>query len=407
MTVRPRRDDVPGPRGSLLAGSARALLRDQLGTYEQARRDHGDIARFRIGPPRIGFVFDAVFHPNGARQVLATDADRYDKGVPVVAELARVVGDGLVTSHGPCWQTRRRTIQPLFTRQRVASYAPLIEREAARIVAGWAPAATAGRSVDLHDAAIRFSLRVLGSAVLGGDVEYSAPTLAATLPVLNEHVTRRGLSPLRLPTWIPSRRNRQAAAAHRELVGLVDQLVQAPRDRDEADDLVTRLLAARDPESGAALDERAVRDEALTFIVAGPRPQPARWPSRSTCSIGTRRSKPASPPRPETSWTTNRPPPPTQTAWCSPARSCRRRYASTRRCTRWCGALSSRWRCAATPCRQDASLRSACGASTATPTCGHNPLRSTPNASPRTPPSAPATRIFRSAAARAPASEFT
>ena len=69
----------PSARGSLLLGTTLDLQRDQLGTYARAMAEHGDIARFRVGPPRVGFTFDAVFSPEGARQVLAADAAHYIK----------------------------------------------------------------------------------------------------------------------------------------------------------------------------------------------------------------------------------------------------------------------------------------------------------------------------------------
>ena len=62
---------VPEAPGSLLLGSAGSFRRDQLGTYEQAMHRCGDMARFQIGPPRLGWLFDATFHPQGAREVLA------------------------------------------------------------------------------------------------------------------------------------------------------------------------------------------------------------------------------------------------------------------------------------------------------------------------------------------------
>lgn len=38
-----------------------STARDQLGTYSRAMEAHGDIASFRVGPPSVGFEFDAVF----------------------------------------------------------------------------------------------------------------------------------------------------------------------------------------------------------------------------------------------------------------------------------------------------------------------------------------------------------
>jgi hypothetical protein len=51
----------PSAGGSGFLGCARDLQRDQLGTYARAMAAHGDLARFRVGPPTVGFTFDATW----------------------------------------------------------------------------------------------------------------------------------------------------------------------------------------------------------------------------------------------------------------------------------------------------------------------------------------------------------
>ncbi len=68
-------DGVPVVAGSLLLGAARHLRRDLLGTFEQAMHEYGGRpVRFRVGPPKVGFLAEAIFDPEAARQILATDA---------------------------------------------------------------------------------------------------------------------------------------------------------------------------------------------------------------------------------------------------------------------------------------------------------------------------------------------
>lgn len=137
--------EVPGSR---LAGSARDLLRDQLGTYTAARA-HGDVVTFRVGPPRLGARSCAVFHPDGVQHVLAGAARTYGKQDPVYAELRTWFGDGLMMDDGPRWQARRRTLQPLFTARQVAAFDEAMLAETERLLRRWAVEADAGRPVDL------------------------------------------------------------------------------------------------------------------------------------------------------------------------------------------------------------------------------------------------------------------
>lgn len=256
---------------SLLFGDARDLQRDQLGTYERAMAASGDLFRFRVGPPRVGFQFDAVFRPEGAHEVLASKSSRYVKEAPVYTELARLIGPGLITTDGDLWRRDRRILQPVFTRRRVTSYVDVISAGAADLVSWWATGDRNddGHVVDLHAGAMRYALHVLSHTLFGDDVGSAGPVIREALPVLSEHATRRGLSPMPSPAWWPSSANRRAERLRRALWEMVDDLVAQRRDRDSEADLLSLLLTARDPETGAALDDDAVRAHALTILLAG------------------------------------------------------------------------------------------------------------------------------------------
>src|SRR3954452_24124444 len=64
---------APTVAGARFVGSAIDLRRAPLDTLERARRDHGDVVRFVIGPRRAGRELFFVFHPDGIRRVLATE----------------------------------------------------------------------------------------------------------------------------------------------------------------------------------------------------------------------------------------------------------------------------------------------------------------------------------------------
>jgi cytochrome P450 len=87
---------------------APALRRDQLGTYETAMAEYGDVVRLVIGPPGLRRVVCLVTHPAGVEQVLATDG--YTKDAPYYREAAAYLGNGLLTSSGDQWRQQRRTV---------------------------------------------------------------------------------------------------------------------------------------------------------------------------------------------------------------------------------------------------------------------------------------------------------
>lgn len=261
---------MPGPAGSLLLGSARDLLRDQLGTYERAMDEFGETARFRVGPPRLGFEFDAVFAPAGAREVLATHAADYVKEAPVFTEFSRLIGNGLLTSNGDRWRRDRRLIAPIFTPARIRSYVEPTAEVATRTVDGWLASHPSGAVVDLRDVGTGYALDVLGTTVFGTSVAEATPTLRSTIAVLTTHATRRGLAPVRVPASWPTPANRKVLRARAQLYELVDRIITERRRSDEVgDDLLSRLISARDPDGGAGLDDQEVRDQVLIFLIGG------------------------------------------------------------------------------------------------------------------------------------------
>src|SRR3954470_21693744 len=185
---------VPGAR---FVGSAIELRRAPLDTLERARRDHGDVVRFVIGPRRAGQALFFVFHPDGIRRVLATEADRYRKDNRLYAEVRWALGDGLLNSQDDRWLRQRRFVQPLFTRRRIAGYAASMAEEAAELLTRWRP--WDGRPVDVHREMSRVTLRLVGRLLFGSDVEQAVPVVRTAFPVLGEHARRRAVNPLSAP----------------------------------------------------------------------------------------------------------------------------------------------------------------------------------------------------------------
>jgi len=71
------------------------------------------------------------------------------------------------------------------------------------------------------------------------------------------------------PRWLPTRRNRDAKRAVRELTHIIDRIIQQRRDsRDDAGDLLSLLIHTQD-EDGSRMTTQQLRDEALTLFLAG------------------------------------------------------------------------------------------------------------------------------------------
>jgi cytochrome P450 len=229
--------------------------------------EHGDVVRMVIGPPGLRFETTMVFHPDAVQHVLATAADRYSKESRVFRAIADDFGWGLLTSEGELWQRQRRLIQPLFTPRHVAAYVWIMAEEATALADRWP---RPGGVVDAHAEMIHLALRVVGRAIFGDDVDEAEDVLRWAFPPATRHAFRRALSPLPLPKSWPTPANREAAGARDAMYAVVDRLIARRRQRGtDKDDLLSRLMSARDAETGAPMAEQQVRDEALIFLLAG------------------------------------------------------------------------------------------------------------------------------------------
>ncbi|HJV13393.1 MAG TPA: cytochrome P450 [Propionibacteriaceae bacterium] len=272
---------VPGPRGSRWLGMGPELRRDQLGTFERAVAEYGDVVRLVVGPPGLRRELYLVTHPDGVEQVLAGDPDGYSKNTPIYEEVAAYLGNGLLTSGGARWRQQRRTVAPMFSHRRIDTYIEVMADEAVRLADRCGVAAAAGESVEINAEMVDYTLRTVGRLLFGADVEDAVPVIRATFPVLNEHIRRRGMSPLRLSRRLPTPAEVRAARAQRTLYSIVDEIIDRRSDAS-ADliaplasvapagrDLISLLLAARDPETGKPMSQQEIRDQVLIFLLAG------------------------------------------------------------------------------------------------------------------------------------------
>jgi cytochrome P450 len=248
--------------GIPVLGSALDFARDLLTTQVRAQRELGDVVRFSVGPPGLRLVLHGIYSPEGVQHVLAGAATRYRKDNRLYDEMRAAFGDGLLTSRDETWLRQKRFLQPLFTHAQVAQYVPAMAAEAEELVRRWHAAARAGTTVELHGESARLTLRVVGRALFGGDLDAAIPALRTLLPALSEDLRRRGFSPLPVPGSWPTPLNLREHRHRAALDAVIDELVAGRRATGGGDDLLGRLVAA-------GLDDGEVRDQALVFLFAG------------------------------------------------------------------------------------------------------------------------------------------
>lgn len=250
----------PGPKGTLLGGSVRDFSKNRLNFFIRVVQEYGEIVSFRFGPRRIFFISN----PDLIEQVLVTDAKHYIKHFGARA-YKPVLGNGLVTSEHQFWLRQRRLSQPSFMKSRILTYAPIMAELTERMVDRWEDGKGVDVSFEFSALTSAIALKTLFNLEDPGDRERFSESLYSAFDVMSLQIRQL----IKLPRWVPTRMNRQLNRSVRELYSTVDRFIAQGRARGEAgDDLLSRLIAARDPD-GAHMSDDQLRDEMMTLYLAG------------------------------------------------------------------------------------------------------------------------------------------
>lgn len=255
---------APGPQGPAMLRDFGLIRRDPLGYLVKAWKDHGDIVQFPVPRPPSYLVND----PASVRRVLVDNARNYGKGTIQYRALSLVTGEGLLTSDGATWRRQRRMIQPAFHHQALHGLVRHVDDAATALLDRWAELPS-GSTVDVDAGVMEAALDVVGRALFSSDLSGDARRLThATLQGLDVVVARARV-PISPPSWMPTPANLRLRRANAQLDAAVAGMVQARRARGVGEsDMLDLLMAMRD-EDGGALSEAEIRDQMVTFIVAG------------------------------------------------------------------------------------------------------------------------------------------
>ncbi len=203
-------------------------------------------------------------HPADIEALLVTQHRKFVKGTALQAT-RRVLGQGLLTSEGDFHLRQRRLIQPIFHRQRIASYGDSMVQAAAALSARWAD----GQVLDMHAAMMALTLSIVGKTLFGTDVEAESAEIGEAVNGLLASFFQingpfgRWIEAFNLP---PARR---ARAGQARLNDTLFRMIADHRAAGERGDLLSMLLAAQDEDGGAHMTDEQVRDEAMTLFLAG------------------------------------------------------------------------------------------------------------------------------------------
>lgn len=230
-------------------------------------REHGDV--FQVRAPGRTLIF--AIHPDAVEHVNVSHRQNYAKLGSYEPVRKYLIGDGLVASNGETWRRQRRLMAPFYTPKGVQAYAELMIRDGEHLVERWQQLASTGSEVDIAEEMTHVTASIILKSMFSSETVESIDQMKSAVETMLGFVNDR-MTSVPVPLWVPTPHNRRYTAArnrvHRSIGGLIDQR----RATDEAlwpDDLLTRMMQARDEETGQAMSEVLLRDESITIFFAG------------------------------------------------------------------------------------------------------------------------------------------
>jgi cytochrome P450 len=219
---------------------------------------------------RTGKRWHMVMDPAALRRILRDALDDYPKSDVTKLILGPAIGQSLFVAEGAHWRWQRRAAAPAFSARHVQALAPVMTAAAER--ASDRLSRVTGRASDLYAEMVAATFEVISNVTVSGGDGFDR---AAVHRAIEDYIATTArvsiLDIVGAPAWVPRPSRLVSGPAMRTMKRLADEAIRARRDRTDraVPDLLDLLLAGEDPQTGRRMDPDELRDNLLTFIVAG------------------------------------------------------------------------------------------------------------------------------------------
>jgi cytochrome P450 len=209
--------------------------------------------------------------PAAIKQVLLDRVENYPKARQELEALGSLFGEGILTSDGETWRGHRKIMAPAFDVRALASYAPTMARSTEAFLPRW-DALADGAVIDVGEEMTRLTLEIISETMFSSDMDSMTDLVERTF---REATARMDFGFLDILPVIGRMRMRQRVedihGVFKELdAAVADLIADRKRQGDGApQDLLSRLVAAQDDDSGVGMSASEIRDQVVTIFVAG------------------------------------------------------------------------------------------------------------------------------------------
>ncbi len=211
-----------------------------------------------------------INEPNAIRHIVLDNAANYTKSEVGRRLLEPALGRGLLTSEGETWRRHRRIMAPAFDPRSIIGYAPIMTRMTEELLAKW-DALPAPRELDVAAAMMELTLHIISNAMFSSDSDGIVASVERGVSTYQTKARPSLLDLLHFPLWLSRLLAPLPTKIFSEFDQKVDRLLTERGKQPDAEpkDLLARLIAARDSETGGGMSPAEVRDQVVTIFMAG------------------------------------------------------------------------------------------------------------------------------------------
>ncbi|MDG1431629.1 MAG: cytochrome P450 [Paracoccaceae bacterium] len=219
---------------------------------------------------KTGIRWHMVMDPEALKRVLRDRLEDYPKSGVTKSLLRPAIGNSLFIAEGAQWHWQRRATAPAFSHRNVSALAPTMTRAAEATCARLKSGET--HYFNMFEEMVSTTFQVISDVTLSGD---SGLDRNLVHQAIDDYIVAAGRVTVAdifgLPSWFPRGGWLKSRRALAKMRAIADATIEARRvaPPNETPDLLDLLLGASDPETGRSLNTAELRDNLLTFIVAG------------------------------------------------------------------------------------------------------------------------------------------
>ncbi len=219
---------------------------------------------------KTGKRWHMVMDPTAIREMLLDRLEDYPKSVVTKNLLKPAIGESLFIAEGAHWRWQRRAAAPVFSHRNVMNLSPIMTAAAERTVARIEAAGP--RAINMLDEMVTTTFDVIGDVTFSGGDTFDRDKVHGAI---DDYIAEAGkislFDVLGFPDWVPRPGRIMSGAALKEMKSMADSAIEAraKRGHQGVPDLLDLLLEGVDPKTKRQMSTSELRDNLLTFIVAG------------------------------------------------------------------------------------------------------------------------------------------